>query len=84
MFCATAAKDLADVLAPLDLSGINAIYTIARGSSDAAANILSYELMRELGLPVTSLPPSVFSIGAGVKLDGAAALVGFHWQAADP
>ncbi len=52
-----------------------AIYTIARGSSDAAANILSYEFMRELGVPVTSLPPSVFSLGAGVALDGAAALV---------
>ena len=52
-----------------------AIYTIARGSSDAAANILSYEFMRELGVPVTSLPPSVFSIGAGVSLEEAAALV---------
>lgn len=52
-----------------------AIYTIARGSSDAAANILSYEFMRELGVPVTSLPPSVFSLGKGVALEGAAALV---------
>ena len=31
--------------------------------------------MRELGVPVTSLPPSVFSIGAGVSLEEAAALV---------
>jgi len=52
-----------------------AIYTIARGSSDAAANILSYEFMRELGVQVTSFPPSVFSIGAGVSLEEAAALV---------
>lgn len=52
-----------------------AIYTIARGSSDAAANILSYEFMRELGIPVTSLPPSVFSLGSGVALGTAAALV---------
>lgn len=52
-----------------------AIYTIARGSSDAAANILSYEFMRELRVPMTSLPPSVFSLGKGVKLDGVAALV---------
>lgn len=52
-----------------------AIYTIARGSSDAAANILSYEFMRELAVPVTSLPPSVFSIGAGVVLKDTAALV---------
>ncbi len=35
-----------------------AVYTIARGSSDAAANILAYEAMREWGVPVTSLPPS--------------------------
>lgn len=52
-----------------------AFYTIARGSSDAAANILSYEFMRELGVPVTSLPPSIFSLGSGVALDNAAVLV---------
>ena len=52
-----------------------AIYTIARGSSDAAANILSYEIMRELGVPMTSLPPSVFSLGKGVALQGAGAVV---------
>lgn len=52
-----------------------AIYTIARGSSDAAANILSYEVMRETGLPMTSIPPSVFSLGRGVALDGCLALV---------
>jgi glucosamine--fructose-6-phosphate aminotransferase (isomerizing) len=54
---------------------LKAIYTIARGSSDAAANILAYEFMRELRIPVTSLPPSVFSVGHGVDLTGAAALV---------
>ena len=52
-----------------------AIYTIARGSSDAAANILSYEFMRETGLPMTSLPPSIFSVGRGVAMDSALALV---------
>jgi glutamine---fructose-6-phosphate transaminase (isomerizing) len=52
-----------------------AFYTVARGSSDAAANILSYEFMRELRLPMTSLPPSVFSVGNGVNLNGAAVLV---------
>ena len=52
-----------------------AIYTIARGSSDAAANILSYEFMRELGIPMTSLPPSIFSVGRGVDLTGAMILV---------
>lgn len=64
----------------VDLGGLGAgdwcaVYTIARGSSDAAANILSYEMMRETGLPVTSLPPSVFSVGRGVRMEGAAALV---------
>jgi glutamine---fructose-6-phosphate transaminase (isomerizing) len=58
-----------------DLAGIRAFYTVARGSSDAAANILAYELMRETGLPATSLPPSVFSLGAGVRLDQTAVLV---------
>lgn len=52
-----------------------AFYTIARGSSDAAANILSYEFMRERGVPMTSLPPSVFSIGKGVAMKDATALV---------
>ena len=57
------------------LGGLRAIYTVARGSSDAAANILSYEMMRETGLPVTSLPPSVFSVGRGVALADAAVLM---------
>lgn len=58
-----------------DLAGRRAIYTIARGSSDAAANILSYEFMRELGMPMTSLPPSVFSLGRGVDLGRSVALI---------
>ena len=58
-----------------DLTKLRAIYTVARGSSDAAANILSYEIMRETGLPVTSLPPSVFSLGHGVRLEDSAVLV---------
>ncbi|MEL6641233.1 MAG: SIS domain-containing protein [Pseudomonadota bacterium] len=57
------------------LAETHAIYTIARGSSDAAANILSYEFMRELRVPVTSLPPSVFSIGRGVALTNTAAMI---------
>ncbi len=52
-----------------------AIYTIARGSSDAAANVLSYEFMRTLGAPMTSLPPSVFSLGEGVMMQDSVALV---------
>lgn len=61
---------------PVDaLHAAKAVYTIARGSSDAAANILSYELMRTLGVPCTSLPPSVFSLGGHVNLKEAAVLV---------
>lgn len=75
VFLRAAMADHRAALAPLGLAGKRALYTVARGSSDAAANILSYEMMRELGMPVTSLPPSVFSIGAGVDMNGAAALV---------
>lgn len=59
----------------LHLSKVTALYTIARGSSDAAANILSYEFMRQLGKPMTSLPPSVFSLGHGVSLTNTVALI---------
>ena len=59
----------------LSLGAARAFYTIARGSSDAAANILAYEFMRETGKPMTSLPPSVFSLGRGVDMAGTVALV---------
>ena len=62
-------------LQAVDRNQLRALYTIARGSSDAAANILSYEFMRELGLPMTSLPPSVFSVGRGVSLSASLAIV---------
>lgn len=58
-----------------DVTHLRAIYTVARGSSDAAANILAYELMRETHLPTTSLPPSIFSLGHGVRLTNSAVLV---------
>jgi len=57
------------------LGPVRAVYTIARGSSDAAANILAYEAMREWSVPVTSMPPSTFSVYGGVDMAGAAALV---------
>ena len=57
------------------LAPFRAAYTVARGSSDAAAMILSYEIMREAGRPCTSLPPSVFSLGDGVALDDALVLL---------
>lgn len=53
----------------------NRVYTIARGSSDAVATILSYEWMRVLNLPMTSLPPSIFSLGSGIQMDEALCLV---------
>ena len=62
-------------IAGLGPDGIRAFYTIARGSSDAAANILAYEYMRETGRPMTSLPPSVFSLGRGVAMAETVALV---------
>ena len=52
-----------------------AIYTFARGSSDTVANVLSYEFMSRLGIPMTSLPPSVFSLGDGVEMNDALALI---------
>ena len=75
VFARAASADQTSIARMLDLAHKRAIYTVARGSSDAAANILSYEFMRELGLPVTSLPPSVFSVGAGVAMDDTIALV---------
>ncbi|AGI69707.1 putative sugar isomerase [Octadecabacter antarcticus 307] len=75
VFCASASQDLTALVAQQGIGDAKAIYTIARGSSDAVANILSYEFMRELGVPVTSLPPSVFSLGRGVDVGGAAVLI---------
>lgn len=69
------ASSVAQPVALPDVTGLRALYTVARGSSDAAANILAYEIMRETGLPVTSLPPSVFSLGRGVRLADSAVLV---------
>lgn len=75
VFARAAGADHATVLAGLNLGAMRSFYTIARGSSDAAANTVSYELMRELGRPMTSLPPSIFSLGRGVDMAGSAALV---------
>jgi glucosamine--fructose-6-phosphate aminotransferase (isomerizing) len=58
-----------------DQPAFKAIYTIARGSSDAAATILAYEFMAHLRVPVTSLPPSIFSLGDGVDLAGCMTMV---------
>ena len=79
VFAATASGGLSaaaqSALAAMQPTNLRAFYSIARGSSDAAANILSYEVMRETGKPMTSLPPSVFSVGRGVDMAGTAAIV---------
>ncbi len=79
VFARTVAAGLAPaartVLHALNPAEARAFYTIARGSSDAAANILAYEFMRETAKPMTSLPPSVFSLGQGVDLTGAICLL---------
>jgi glutamine---fructose-6-phosphate transaminase (isomerizing) len=75
VFAHAALSDQNSIVDLLEIRSKSAFYTIARGSSDAVANVLSYEFMRELGLPVTSLPPSIFSVGAGVAMDNTATLV---------
>lgn len=75
VFTAAATQTMPATLHQLITADTQAIYTIARGSSDAAANVLSYEFMRELGIPMTSLPPSVFSVGSGVRMVQAAGLI---------
>lgn len=68
-------QDLSASVKAAALDKLDAFYTIARGSSDAAANLISYELMAELQKPVTTLPPSVFSLGNGLQLGNAGALI---------
>lgn len=75
VFAAAVIENQSRTVDSASLRSKSAFYTVARGSSDAAANILSYEYMRELGVPVTSLPPSIFSLGAGVAMPHAAALI---------
>ena len=75
VFALTASVDHTANLVPLGLQERRAVYTIARGSSDAAANILSYTFMRHLGIPVTSLPPSTFSVYSGVDMRNAVGLL---------
>lgn len=53
----------------------SALFTIARGSSDAVATVLAYEFMRELRRPTTSLPPSVFSLNDGLCMQNAGVML---------
>lgn len=75
VFARATRVDHGETIAPLALAEKRAIYTVARGSSDAAANILAYVAMRRLGIPVTSLPPSVFSVWNGVKMTDSAGFI---------
>ncbi len=75
VFSSTVLEDHSGATAAIDPKSLRAIYTIARGSSDAAANILSYLFMSHLKIPVTSLPPSTFSVFNGVRMDETAGLV---------
>ena len=67
--------DQSEAISKLDTQSLRAVYTIARGSSDAVANILSYLFMSHLNIPVTSLPPSTFSVFKGVRMDDTVGLV---------
>ncbi|MFZ8875200.1 MAG: SIS domain-containing protein, partial [Paracoccaceae bacterium] len=75
VFATTAIADHSPALSSTDWSKTRAFYTIARGSSDAVANILSYLFMSRLHKPVTSLPPSIFSIYQGIRMEDTAGLV---------
>ncbi len=75
VFAAACTGDYTDAIEAIGALDCRAIYTVARGSSDAAANVLSYEFMRELGKPMTSLPPSIFSVGAGVAMVDTVSLI---------
>ena len=75
VFSQTVRADHSETISDLAPQTLRAIYTIARGSSDAAANILSYLFMSHLKIPVTSLPPSTFSVYDGVRMDDTAGLV---------
>lgn len=59
---------------PAPRRGFDAIYFLARGSSDAAACMLMHECMARLGVPATRLPLSAFSLLDGVAMRRALAL----------
>ena len=75
VFARAATRVWRDEAQALGLDKVRAFYTIARGSSDAAATNLSYEIMARRRVPVTSLPPSAFSIYGGLAMAQAASLV---------
>lgn len=63
------------VAADLAAHEVRLVLTLARGSSDNALTFFSYLAGRYLGLPVASLPPSLFTVyGATLNPDGALAI----------
>ncbi len=75
VFAKSVQQNLSTAIKAMQLENTSAFYTIARGSSDAAANMISYEMMAQLKKPVTTLPPSVFSLGEGLDTKSATALL---------
>ncbi|MCA9837475.1 MAG: SIS domain-containing protein [Trueperaceae bacterium] len=68
-----AIKEVAEKLKTEDIS---LILTLARGSSDNAVTFFVYLAGQYLGLPVASLPPSLFSVYASTMKLGSALVVG--------
>ena len=65
-------NELKNVAAEISKKDIQIILTLARGSSDNAVTFFSYLAGQYLGIPVASLPPSLFSVySSKMKLDNA-------------
>ena len=65
-------KNLISVAQEIAQKDIQIILTLARGSSDNAVTFFSYLAGQYLGIPVASLPPSLFSVySSKMRLDNA-------------
>lgn len=71
VFIRNAERDVSMLPGVRALRDCSVYFTVARGSSDAVANMLAYEAMRVFRRPVTSLPPSVFSVFGGLVVENA-------------
>lgn len=66
---------VARVAAELRSRDVRLVLTLARGSSDNAVTFFIYLAARHLGLPVASLPPSLFTLyGTQLDVEGALAI----------
>ena len=75
VFASNAIADNRLTLSVIAWSKKRAVYTIAYGSSDAVANILSYLFMCRIYILMMSLPPLIFSIYKVIQMNDAAGLV---------